>query len=155
MFVTSLKKIVNGQNLDAKKERKKVVVLGLSASFYELNRTSRFFPGPAVPICSLVLTYGKHRSKKNDERKLESQKDHRRALRSGGFEGRNGWTAEDAQQARGSVEIRAAHGASRRLRGKSKRVQGEVSHTREKKYSSEICVLLGAISQQKRQNDEN
>ena len=139
--------------MDAKKERKKVVVLGLSASFYELNRTSRFFAGPAVPIRSLVLTYGKHRSKKNDESKLESQKDRRSALRSGGFEGRNSWTAEDAQHARGSVEIRAAHGASRRLRGKSK--MGEVSHTREKKYSSEICVLLGAISQQKRQNDEN
>ena len=52
-------------------------VLALSTSFYELNRTSRFFPGPELPIRSLVLTCGKHRSKKNNKRKLESHKDHR------------------------------------------------------------------------------
>ena len=98
MFVTSLKKkIVNGQNLNAKnKNEDGPAVLGLSASFYELNRTSdssRVLHFPCALWSSLVaLQRRMNCSKKNDERKLENQKDHCPALQTGGFEGTNGRT---------------------------------------------------------------
>ena len=113
------KKIVN---LNAKKKKKTMAVLGLSASFYELNRTSRFFPGPALPIRSLVLTCCKRCSKKIISANVKAKKIF--ALR---------YELESLKaetEARGSVKIRAAHGASRR--GTSTKVQGEV-YTLEKK----------------------
>ena len=155
MFVTSLRKKLSTARTWVRKRKKKdgSAVLGLSASFSSLwaQSNKQILPGSctaALPIrslVSLVLTCGKHRSNFKEEwwAQTRKPKDHRPAATKWRV-----WRQKQqyAQQARGSVEIRAAHGASGRgnFSGKSNRVQGDVSHTRKKR--SEICVLLGAIS---------
>ena len=123
-----------------KKKEDCSAAVGLSASFYELNRKNRFFPGPALPIRFLVLTCGKHRSKKYKKCKLESRKDHRPAhcpaLRIG--EGRNGRTLSKLVVPWRFGQLMAPHAEE-----KAKEYR-EKFHTLEKKRVVERDFTLGS-----------
>ena len=136
------------------KKKKRSAVLGLSASFYALNQTSRFFLGLALPILFLVLTCGKHSSKKNNNHKLESQKEYCPALRTGGFEGRN-----CRKFSKLVVQWRLGQLAAPHTEGKAKEYR-EKFHTIEKKivkldlhlarsklcFSARVLLLTSALA---------